>query len=265
MISRRLNTDVVSMHQGSPTVFVSETVDTFYSLLQRSYKWFPHCATADPGSAMRYCIPIILSMFETELKRSRYRIGRRSRHYFKRLQEFRGDAWQTDEAAKIAQLQLAVVRNINMYSDCVTRLEILCGNPYLSETGVKSWRWLREQLRDQSEQVQLLLDFYGIRASVEESIFSNRQAKHIGQLTALATFLVPFSVVAGIFSMSGDFAAGESLFWIFWVVAVPLSCIILFIRMFPFKAWLSQGRPPVTWPKFEPRRFADVEIGKQMM
>ncbi|KAK0647672.1 hypothetical protein DIS24_g7547 [Lasiodiplodia hormozganensis] len=57
----------------------------------------------------------------------------------------------------------------------------------------------------------------------EQSVLANNQARSVGRLSALATVLVPFSVVAGIFSMSGRFAAGEDLFWVFWILAVSFS------------------------------------------
>ncbi|GME22366.1 hypothetical protein MMC19_006276 [Neofusicoccum parvum] len=48
--------------------------------------------------------------------------------------------------------------------------------------------------------------------------------RSVGRLTALATVLVPFTLAAAVFPMSGDLAAGESRFWVFWAVAIPLAC-----------------------------------------
>lgn len=68
---------------------------------------------------------------------------------------------------------------------------------------------------------------YEQRASVEESLLANKQARNVGRLSALATVLVPFSVIAGIFSMSGEFAAGEDLFWVFWLLAPTVSGMLM--------------------------------------
>ncbi|KAK1454860.1 hypothetical protein CMEL01_03620 [Colletotrichum melonis] len=62
---------------------------------------------------------------------------------------------------------------------------------------------------------------------------SIRQSLSAGHLTSMATLFIPMSLVAAIFSMNGNFAAGESHFWIFWVVAIPLvllGCFFLFTK-----------------------------------
>lgn len=88
---------------------------------------------------------------------------------------------------------------------------------------MQSWRWLYDRFQGQFEQVQQLLE---ISAAAGESFLANQQARHVGQLTTVATILVPFTAVAGIFSMSGSFAAGESHFWVFWVVTVRISALL---------------------------------------
>jgi Mg2+ and Co2+ transporter CorA len=49
-------------------------------------------------------------------------------------------------------------------------------------------------------------------ASLSESQIANYQARNVGRLTSLATILVPFSVSAGMFSMGGEYLAGEKNF-----------------------------------------------------
>jgi Mg2+ and Co2+ transporter CorA len=49
-------------------------------------------------------------------------------------------------------------------------------------------------------------------ASLSESQIANYQAQNVGRLTSLATILVPFSVSAGMFSMGGEYLAGEKNF-----------------------------------------------------
>ncbi|KAK7705053.1 hypothetical protein SLS57_010250 [Botryosphaeria dothidea] len=168
-------------------------------------------------------------MFNAEYMRNRKRTAQIGRTYSKNLAEARGSpisGWQFMEQEKIGALQLANARNLNNLADCVTRLDIYSGNPYVSAHDVQSWRWLYDRFQGQFEQVQQLLEIYAGRAAVGESFLANQQARHVGQLTTLATILVPFTVVAGIFSMSGSFAAGESHFWVFWVVAVPISALL---------------------------------------
>ncbi|KAF9636847.1 hypothetical protein BFW01_g7743 [Lasiodiplodia theobromae] len=98
----------------------------------------------------------------------------------------------------------------------------------------QSWHALRSHAHTLHARFAATLATYEQRAAIEQSLMANkqsvlsneqsllanRQARSVGRLSALATVLVPFSVVAGIFSMSGRFAAGEDLFWVFWILAV---------------------------------------------
>ncbi|KAK1751063.1 hypothetical protein QBC47DRAFT_392146 [Echria macrotheca] len=63
---------------------------------------------------------------------------------------------------------------------------------------------------------------------------SKPQERQVGYLSSLATLFVPVSLVTAIFSIGGDFAAGESHFWVYWAVSVPvmmLGCVLLFTRV----------------------------------
>lgn len=91
----------------------------------------------------------------------------------------------------------------------------------------RSWGWLLERITVLDEQIGDMIVVYGQRSSVEESLIANNQARSVGRLTALATVLVPFTISAGIFSMSDEYAAGKSKFWVFWAIAVPLASLLL--------------------------------------
>lgn len=56
---------------------------------------------------------------------------------------------------------------------------------------------------------------------------ANRMARSSGQLTKIATIIVPCTFVASIFSMGGDFAAGESLFYVYWIISVSTTVGLL--------------------------------------
>ncbi|KAB2572870.1 hypothetical protein DBV05_g8463 [Lasiodiplodia theobromae] len=109
---------------------------------------------------------------------------------------------------------------------------------------LQSWNALRSRAHALHARFAATLATYEQRAAIEQSVLANErsvlynkqsmlaneqsvlayeQARSVGRLSALATVLVPFSVVAGIFSMSGRFAAGEDLFWVFWILAVSIS------------------------------------------
>ncbi|TGO47240.1 hypothetical protein BCON_0287g00100 [Botryotinia convoluta] len=56
---------------------------------------------------------------------------------------------------------------------------------------------------------------------------ANRQARSAGQLTKIATAVVPSTVVASVFSMGGNFAAGEKLFLVYWAISLPVTLALL--------------------------------------
>ncbi|KAH7232468.1 hypothetical protein B0J15DRAFT_530267 [Fusarium solani] len=64
-------------------------------------------------------------------------------------------------------------------------------------------------------------------AANEQAAAANRMARSSGQLAKIATVAVPCTVAASIFSMNGEFAAGERLFFVYWCVAIPMTLILL--------------------------------------
>ncbi|KAK7739013.1 hypothetical protein SLS53_005910 [Cytospora paraplurivora] len=75
---------------------------------------------------------------------------------------------------------------------------------------------------------------------LDQTDAANRMARSSAQLTKIATVIVPCSFLASVFSMGGEFAAGESLFFVFWVIAMPVSLALLL--------WVIYGdRITVAW------------------
>lgn len=90
-----------------------------------------------------------------------------------------------------------------------------------------AWNSSREAVQWELSMVKNTLETYMQSVSV-------RQSLNAGYLTSMATIFIPVSLIAAVFSMGGDFAAGKSLFWVFWVIAIPVTligCFFLFTRM----------------------------------
>ncbi|KAK1526133.1 uncharacterized protein CCOS01_08551 [Colletotrichum costaricense] len=87
---------------------------------------------------------------------------------------------------------------------------------------VEQMRW--NKVDDRLQEVEGTLRTW---ADMQRSFVNNRQARNAGQLTKLATVAVPFSIISAIFSMGGDFAAGERLFWVYWGVSLPVTGLLL--------------------------------------
>jgi hypothetical protein len=63
-------------------------------------------------------------------------------------------------------------------------------------------------------------------------------SKSLSRLTILGFIFVPVSFVCSFFSMGGDFALGQNKFWIYFVVVVPLTLLILGFGF--WKWWLRR-------------------------
>jgi Mg2+ and Co2+ transporter CorA len=57
----------------------------------------------------------------------------------------------------------------------------------------------------------------------KQSIVENHA---VARITLLAMIFLPFSTVAAILGMPGNFAPGSDNFWVFWVVVLPLTALI---------------------------------------
>jgi hypothetical protein len=113
---------------------------------------------------------------------------------------------------------------------------------------IEAWEFLDEKLRYIEEFLNDHMKMYSARSAMEETYeakmqsresmkqtkeanrqtaAANRMARSSGQLTKIATIIVPCTFVASIFSMGGDFAAGESLFYVYWIISVPITVGLL--------------------------------------
>lgn len=109
----------------------------------------------------------------------------------------------------------------------------------------ESWKFLDAKLQYIEESLTNHTKMYYDRSAMEETYeakmqsresmrqtketaAANRMARSSGQLTKIATIIVPCTFVTSIFSMGGDFAAGESLFYVYWIISVPITLGLLF-------------------------------------
>jgi hypothetical protein len=113
---------------------------------------------------------------------------------------------------------------------------------------IEHWKFLDEKLQYVEEHLNGHMKMYSARSAMEETYeakmqsresmkqtkeanrqtaAANRMARSSGQLTKIATIIVPCTFVGSIFSMGGDFAAGESLFYVYWIISVPITVGLL--------------------------------------
>jgi hypothetical protein len=133
------------------------------------------------------------------------------------------------------------------------------------------WRRLEAKLEVLDSSLSHHMDEYAQRAAIEESFEArkqtydaNRQARSAGQLTKIATIIVPCTFVASIFSMGGSFAAGEDLFYVYWAVSLPITvALLVWVLQIDIREWWWTLRKTY-WRKREARlRGIDLEGGRK--
>jgi hypothetical protein len=98
------------------------------------------------------------------------------------------------------------------------------------------FRWLKARLEACSTEYQAitgdiaaLSNLITSTEAVEESKRTAELAKRSTEISVYAFVLIPIGLIAGLFSMSGDYAPGGSSFWVFWAVAIPFTLLVLAI------------------------------------
>ncbi|KAF3760852.1 hypothetical protein M406DRAFT_268370 [Cryphonectria parasitica EP155] len=89
------------------------------------------------------------------------------------------------------------------------------------------WEKLEEKLTRMEAEIAEHMDMFSQRATMEESFAAKQQARSAGQLTIIATIVVPCTFVASVLSMGGEFAAGQPLFGVYWAITIPATLVLL--------------------------------------
>jgi Mg2+ and Co2+ transporter CorA len=80
--------------------------------------------------------------------------------------------------------------------------------------------------------------------SIEQSKKAMKEARDVTRITYLAFVFVPMSFTASFLSMSGDFPSKARVYWVFFVIAIPLSTVAVLIaaNWARFKDWRDRKR-----------------------
>ena len=92
------------------------------------------------------------------------------------------------------------------------------------------------RLQGCKEKVESLTPIVTGLLNVRQADISMRESRLVSKLTLVALVFIPLSFTASIFSMGEGFLPGDSLFWVYFAVALPLTLIIL------APAWWWRGK-----------------------
>jgi len=212
------------------------------------YSHKPHHVTDDPTSSTTGFRQIMLSMWIGFLDRTKYVLN--STH----KQLYRGDkgdkvpsttlyGWQEWLFMDLVMLKddlefILIHLYRNMKALQVTATE--SGRPgFITPWEADEWRFCETRLLSLRRTVKSTAETHMHSVSGEAIRSSNAQSLSVARLTTLATVFVPISLIAGIFSIGGDYAVGESKFWVFFAVTVPIGMVISLFLFTKFAALLK--------------------------
>lgn len=101
-----------------------------------------------------------------------------------------------------------------------------------AEWEVEDWKSLESTIQMAGRWIDIVYQFQTQSAGIDGT-------RGVVRLTSIAIIFAPVSVIAGVFAMGGDYAAGAKKFWVFWAVSIPLMSILSLIlfRTIPL-SWL---------------------------
>jgi Mg2+ and Co2+ transporter CorA len=80
--------------------------------------------------------------------------------------------------------------------------------------------------------------------SIEQSKKAMKEARDVTRITYLAFVFIPMSFAASFLSMNGDFPSESRVYWVFFVIAIPLSTVAVLIaaNWARFEDWRNRRR-----------------------
>lgn len=113
-------------------------------------------------------------------------------------------------------------RNLLQAANTTTREDFVIWN--LLKGDIK---YLEEQIIQHARSLEALNPIITALVQLVDSKRAISQAEDTRRLTYIAIVFIPMSFIAGIFSMSEPYGPGSDRFWIYWVVALPLTAFII--------------------------------------
>ncbi|KAH6716408.1 hypothetical protein BKA61DRAFT_574213 [Leptodontidium sp. MPI-SDFR-AT-0119] len=216
----------------------SPNMQSVFEETLHAYSSGKHPVTDDPTSCTTIIRRITLSMWIGYLDRMRYVLN----NTHKQLHGGNENAllWHDwlfqDLIALKADLEYILIflyRNLKVLQ---VRLSGTSRSGMIDEWEADEWRLAEARFSSLRRDVDGIASIYAHAASLEAIRTANEQSSSVGRLTTLATVFLPLGLVAGIFSIGGEYAVGASRFWVFFAVTVPLGitiALLLFTNIAP--------------------------------
>lgn len=88
------------------------------------------------------------------------------------------------------------------------------------------YKYLVTEVQEYGSRLESILPVVTSMVQIVDSRRALAETSSVTRLTYLAVVFVPLTFTSGLFSMSGSLAPGENLFWLYFVVAFPLTVVV---------------------------------------
>jgi hypothetical protein len=96
-----------------------------------------------------------------------------------------------------------------------------------SENLEEDFAYLQDKTMSTVQRTQKTINLLTALVAIGEGKQGLEENHGIARLSLLATIFLPFSTIATILGMQGNYAPGSGGFWLFWTVAIPLTALIV--------------------------------------
>jgi hypothetical protein len=221
---KALPEDIESWHIPEP----SPSMQSAFEETLYAYSKGNHPTTDDPLSCTTVIRRIALSMWIGYLDRMRYILNHTHKHFY--TCDIRGllrHDWVFRDSlmlkTDLGYISIFLYRNLKILQVSVSGTS---KSGMIDEWEADEWRLVENRLNSLRRDVDGVVSMHAQVASNEAIRAANQQSMAVGHLTTLATVFLPLGLVAGIFSISGEYAVGASRFWVFFAVTIPLGIAI---------------------------------------
>ena len=97
---------------------------------------------------------------------------------------------------------------------------------------LQDFQSILEQMESAEARIERLVAVATTSISIEESRLAINQSNKLAKLTWLATVFVPLSFLTSFFSMTSDVASLRKTYWVFFIIALPLTFAALIVVNF---------------------------------
>lgn len=159
-------------------------------------------------------------------------------------------------------------RRVSIYCHELDSIMHQCRIPLHQQESKEGWldvagdfQCIRSTLRDLQRRVELLnssvtglAGIAGNRQAVEEQKLSRHEATSMKALTIVGLVFLPLSFTASLFGMPSPYGFGEKQFWVYFVLAIPLTVSAFGIYFVFGGSWASRQ-------SFRLRRTGSIQKG----